>query len=668
MPMMSRLLMTVWLSGSMLALAAEPTVSQSPREAPVVRHAGTAGVGRMLPDAVAGDVSISKAMGKNGLAVMLTSTTCPISRKYGPTLGKLEAELTKQGLGVLYVNPVASESAAAIETFRTANGLKATCVHDTAFAQTLGATTTAEVILVDAKRTITYRGAIDDQFGLGYSRNEPKVNYLSNAVRAMLSGRRPEPAATTAPGCELESPKSIAKSKVTYHHQIARIIQNHCGSCHREGGVGPFPLDTAADVISHAGMIRKVLDKGTMPPWFSNDKPGHTWVNDSRLAETDKADLLSWLNSDRPLGDEADHPLRRTYPDGWSIGKPDLVVTLPQPVKIKATGQMPYSNIIIDPKNDEDRWVRATEIRPTVPGVVHHVLVFILPKDNPTLDPGMDERRGFFAAYVPGNGSQTLPDGYARKLPKGARLKFQIHYTPNGTACQEQMSMGIRFVEVEPQYEVRVAGLANPMMRVPPGAEHYPQKAVVKSTGDVTMLSLIPHMHLRGVAAKYEIKTPDGKTLTPLDVPNYDFNWQIQYKFAEPMTVPKGSTFTFTAWYDNSSKNPANPDPSKVVRWGQQTTDEMLLGYVEYVIRAGSVPDNDNGPLFSFGFDQDEVFAMINTSKSGKISFDEFAEYVKVYPRLQEPLMQKIAFDRLDTNKDGFIEKKEFDVFGKQRR
>jgi mono/diheme cytochrome c family protein len=654
-----------------LLLVASLTVAadlKSPREAARPMHAAAIGVGRMLP----ADPALAKAMGKNGLAIVLTSTTCPLSKKYGPKLASLETALSAQGLGVLFVNPIASDSAGSIDEFCKANGLKSPYVHDAKLSQTIAARSTGDTILIDTKRTIHYRGAIDDQYGLGYQLDAPKQTFLLDAATAMVAGREPQIAATTAPGCELDHGKADkANHDVTYHNRISRIIQANCIDCHRDGGVGPFKLDTPEDVAGHAGMIKKVLAKGTMPPWFAAAEPNGTaskWINDKRLPDSDKADLLAWLNGDRRLGDPADAPLAKSFPDGWSIGKPDLIVTLPKPIAIKADGQMPYSNVIIDPKVTEDHWVRATEIRPTVPGVVHHVLVFILhPGDDPTKDPGMDERRGFFAAYVPGNAAQTLPDGYARKLPKGAKLKFQIHYTPNGKAVNEQMSMGIAYATKAPTYEVKVAGLANPMMRVPPGAERFPQKAVVKSTGDVTILSLIPHMHVRGVAARYDVKLPDGKTITPLDVPHYDFNWQLQYKFAEPLTVPKGSTFTFTAWYDNSSKNPANPDPSAVVRWGQQTTEEMLLGYVEFVVPVGSVSHTDNGPLFAFGFDQDEVFKMVNTSGSGKISFAEFAEYVKVYPRLKEPLIQRVAFDRMDTNKDGFIDRKEFEIFGQRR-
>ncbi|MFO0937347.1 MAG: redoxin family protein [Gemmataceae bacterium] len=664
--------MTPVFSGPLLADSAT-------KETPIVQHAPSLGVGRMLANPSAKSttgqpVTPATAMGEHGLVIALTSTTCPISKKYGPTWTKLESELKQKGIHVLYVNAIPTDSADSITNFLKNNDLKAPYIHDAEFAKAIGATSTAEVILLDAKRTVVYRGAIDDQYGLGYQLPEPKKQYLTSAVAAMRAGREAFPAATSAPGCVLELGKATApeKTSITYHNRISRIIQANCIDCHRDGGVGPFKLDTAEDLISHAGMIRKVVEKGTMPPWFAAApaEGKHTpWMNDRRLVDSDRADLLAWLGGDRALGNPSDAPRPKTYPDGWSIGKPDQEWLMPQKTKVPAGGQIPYVNFTFNPKITEDRWVRSVEIRPLVPGVVHHVLVFLMsPDDESTIEPGNDERRGFFAAYVPGNGMLTYPDGYAKRLPKGAQFRFQIHYTPNGTAAVDQLRMAVTYAEKAPLFEVKTSGLANPMMRVPPGAAFHPQKAVVPVGDDVTVIGFLPHMHLRGVAARYEIAAPNGKATTLLDVPHYDFNWQLHYKLAEPIVVPKDSKFTFTAWYDNSEKNPYNPDSKKLVRWGQQTTDEMCLGYVEYIVPVGSPQSKGNGPLHANGFDVAEVFKDVNTSGTGKITFEEFAKFVEPFPRLRDPIVQKLAFDRLDKNHDGFIDREEFMAqFGKRR-
>jgi hypothetical protein len=227
--------------------------------------------------------------------------------------------------------------------------------------------------------------------------------------------------------------------------------------------------------------------------------------------------------------------------------------------------------------------VQALEVQPSAREVTHHVLVFAVP---PGVKPGRGaESQGFFAAYVPGNNTLIYPEGYAKKLPKGATIIFQIHYTPNGTATEDQTRFGVVFAKQPPRHEVKVAAIVNGRFEIPPGADNHKVEARIPAIPfEAKVLAYFPHAHLRGKAARYEMKTPDGKMATLLDVPRYDFNWQLMYRYAEPVTVPRGSALVYTAWYDNSTGNPANPDPKRTVKWGQQTYDEMHLGYVEYVI------------------------------------------------------------------------------------
>ena len=197
---------------------------------------------------------------------------------------------------------------------------------------------------------------------------------------------------------------------------------------------------------------------------------------------------------------------------------------------------------------------------------------------------GGEERDGFFAAYVPGNTSSIFPPGFAKKIPAGTTLSFQMHYTPNGKATIDQTKLGLIFSPAPPQHVIQVAGLANPRLNIPPGNAHHPETTAITLPAAVTLLSFTPHMHVRGKAARYEAVLPDGTRRRLLDVPAYDFNWQLQYRLAEPLSLPRGTRLVYTAWYDNSTGNPANPDPTKTVRWGPQTFDEMMLGYVEYFV------------------------------------------------------------------------------------
>ena len=571
-----------------LALAAVATAADAdPKEAPRLRLPGEAGVGRLVPDVAFTDLAgkagkLSDFKGSKLLVVAFTNTTCPVCKKYAPALRRLEKVWSAKGVSFLFVNPTKTDTPAG-------HGFAGRYVHDTGgtLAAAFGATSTAEVFVLDSARTVQYRGAVDDQYGLGYALDAPRHHYLAVTLADLLAGKRPVVPATTAPGCELTPDAAKAPAvALTYHARVERIIQANCVECHHKGGVAPFALDSYDTVVANKGMIRKTVEKGTMPPWFAAPpKAGEhsPFANDRTLAAADKRDLLAWLASDMKKGDPADAPLPRKFDSGWLIGKPDAVFQIPKPVAVKAEGTMPYQNLIVPTEYDEDRWVQAIEVQPTARAVVHHVLIYALPKGQRA----GGEAHGYFAAYVPGNNFMSYPEGYAKKLPKGANLRFQIHYTPNGTATTDQTKLGLVFAKEKPRYEVRVAGISNSTFAIPPGAEdHKVVGSIPFVPFEAKVLALFPHAHVRGKAAKYEMKTLDGKTTTLLEVPRYDFNWQLQYRFAEPVPLRGGSGLIYTAWYDNSVNNPANPNPRQTVCWGPQTSDEMHLGYVEFVVDA----------------------------------------------------------------------------------
>jgi hypothetical protein len=243
---------------------------------------------------------------------------------------------------------------------------------------------------------------------------------------------------------------------------------------------------------------------------------------------------------------------------------------------------MPYVNLEVDTGFTEDRWVSGIEILPGAPEVVHHVLVFVQSgeKRRRTLEDGL----GYFAVYVPGQSTARYPQGYGRFIPAGARLKFQMHYTPNGKATTDRTRVGLVFSKTTPKHRVKTASIVNPFLRIPPGAEAHEEKARIPVPKEVEVLSFFPHMHLRGKSVRYEAVLPGGERETLLDVPRYDFNWQFSYVYAEPRRLPRGSRIEVTGIFDNSAKNPANPDPSKTVRWGEQTHEEMLIGFAEFVV------------------------------------------------------------------------------------
>jgi Ca2+-binding EF-hand superfamily protein/peroxiredoxin len=576
-------------------------IETSPREGPKILRPGDHGIGTRVADLAFTDLQgragkLSDYRDRAALVIAFTSTSCPVTKRYASTLARLEKEFAARNVAFLFVNPTETDSAEAIADVLKTHGFHGRYVRDRddKLARALGARTTTEVFVLDAARTLVYRGAVDDQYGLGYSLDAPRHEYLADALDALLARGVPEIAATTAPGCALEAadPKPLA-ADITYHNRISRILQNNCVECHRSEGVGPFSLETYDDVKAHAGMIRKQVERGAMPPWFAAPTPpGHPtpWANDRSLGAQDKADLLAWLASDKPVGNPADAPLPRQFAREWTIGQPDLVVQLPQPVAIKATGFMPYQFITVRTTLTEDKWVQGYEIIPTDRTVVHHVIVNVHEAGAGVIRDRGEGAGGYWAAYVPGNTKQVYPPGFARKLPAGATVSFQIHYTPSGKATQDQLKMGLLFAKEPPRYVVQTVALPKLNLNIPPGASDHVESASRVVPFDLHVMAYMAHMHVRGKAFRYEVTYPDGRGETLLDIPRYDFNWQLRYDTAATKIIPAGSTMKVTAVYDNSAGNPANPDPTKTVRWGPQTVDEMLIGYVEIFTPFGEGP------------------------------------------------------------------------------
>lgn len=579
--------------------------SSSPRQEPKVLRPADHGIGRMVPDVSLTDLDgrrrqLAEIAAGQALVIALTSPSCPIAKRYLPSLAALQREYSAKGIALLLIAPNATDTPEQLRASLREAAIDAPCAPDPSgtFSKSLGALASTDVFVLDAHRTLIYRGALDDQYGIGYSLEGPRHRYVAAALDAVLAGRAPAISATEAPGCVLDLSRSESppmEGGITYHNRISRLLQAHCQECHRTGGVAPFALGTYEEVIAKAGMIRRMVERGLMPPWFAAppEKGAHSpWLNDRSLPEADRAGLLAWLSSERARGDAKDAPLPRQWPAEWAIGQPDAVYQIPNPIEVKATGVMAYQNVFVETGLTEDKWVRALQVLPTSREVVHHVLVFARNREA-----GQGSRRGeddgvngFFAAYVPGNDHVIYPDGFAKRLPAGARLQFQIHYTPNGTATRDQVKLGVSFLKQPPEHVVQTAGIAAIRLNIPAGAEHHPESASIPVPREVRLLGLFPHMHVRGKAFRYEVILPDGSARTLLEVPRYDFNWQLGYRFAAPPLIPAGSKVRATGWYDNSANNPANPDPKKNVRWGPQTYDEMMIGYVEYYL-PGSAPN-----------------------------------------------------------------------------
>jgi thiol-disulfide isomerase/thioredoxin len=628
-------------------------VTQGPRPLPPAEN----GVGRLVPNLAYKDLAGKKqtlggSRAARATVVAFTSSSCPVSKKFAPALARLEAQYRAKGVEFIFVDPIASDTPADLKAMAAAQKWQGPVVRDTSgtIARALEARVTTDAFVLDGARTVVYRGAVSDQYGLGYARDAARHNYLSDALDAVLAGDPPIIAATEAPGCALAVPTAkAAPAPVTYYSRIARLMQTHCVECHHSGGTAPFPLDTLESVRAHAGAIAQAVERRAMPPWSAAPPTaGHKtlWVNDRSLPKADRADLLTWLGGSKPVGNVADAPLRRSFDRGWKIARPQAVFQLPQPVAVKAEGVMPYVNIDVPTGFTEDKWVNGLEIQPTARGVVHHVLVFAVARDASGKVARGDEAEGlngFLAGYVPGTSAFIYPDGFAKKIPAGTTLRFQIHYTPNGTAATDQTRLGMTFAAKPPEHEVRVAGIANVLLNIPAGSTRHPEKGVIPVPVEAKILAFMPHMHVRATACRYDVVSPGGTRQTLLDVPRYDFNWQHYYRYADPVTIAKGSTIEFTGWYDNSAANPANPDPNKNVRWGPQTTDEMLLGYVEYYLEGPSEEQIISSVLTSLGGISgiEALFRQVDKNGDGTVT--------------REELPRRGLFERLDTNHDNAV-------------
>lgn len=368
--------------------------------------------------------------------------------------------------------------------------------------------------------------------------------------------------------------KSVSKS-ITFSKEVAPIFFKSCAECHRPGEIANFSVLSYKDVRPWAKSIKEKVVTREMPPWHADPKYGE-WHNDRRLSQAEIDTIAAWVDAGAPEGNAKDLPPAPKFTAGWTIGKPDETFSIPEQ-EIPATGVIAYKYLRVPTNLKEDRWVTAAEIRSTGRAAMHHVIVFIQDPKNPTTVDG-----NLLAGTAPGEQPAVFLPGLARKLPAGATLTFQMHYTPNGTATKDITTIGLKYAKEPPQHQVFTRPVMNMRFVIPAGAANHEVKSSYTFNEDAHLTSLMPHMHLRG--KDFEIKAiyPDGTAKILLSVPKYDFNWQTYYVPKQPIAIPKGTKIECSAHYDNSPANKYNPDPTKEVKWGDQTWEEMMIGWLSY--------------------------------------------------------------------------------------
>jgi len=413
--------------------------------------------------------------------------------------------------------------------------------------------------------------------------------------------------------------------KTTFYKDVLPILQNNCQSCHRAGEVAPMALMTYDDARPWAVAIKLAVTTKKMPPWYADPQYGH-FSNERTLTPQQIRTLVSWVDGGAKPGDPKDAPAPVKFVDGWNIGVPDRVIEMPVAYNVPAEGTVEYQYIVIPGGFTQDTWIKAAEVRPGNRAVVHHVIAFIRPpdskwmqdakpgeffvpkkepeakdakdKDKPEAKPeakqeGSDQQQPrrrragdigeLLVGYAPGLQPLQLTDE-AKLIKAGSDIVLQLHYTANGTPGSDKTKIGLIFTKQAPKLRSIQLAASNAGFKIPPNDSNYEVKSQVELQETVTLADLMPHMHFRGKDFRFEAIYPDGRTETLLSVPNYDFNWQLGYRLATPMVLPKGTRIECTAHFDNSANNPYNPDPTKEVKWGDQTWEEMMIGFFSVTV------------------------------------------------------------------------------------
>ncbi len=525
------------------------------------------------------------------VVVVFLGNECPLAKLYAPRLVALTNEFADRDVAFLAINSNVQDTPTEMAAFAGAHDLNFPLLKDAGnmVADQLGAERTPEVFVLDKDHVVRYRGRIDDQYGVGYQRIHVTRRDLAIALDELLAGQAVSTPDTQSPGCIIGRVRDVEPhGDITYTGHVAEILNRRCVECHRDGELAPFPLTSYDDVIGWSEMIAEVVSQGRMPPWFADPRYGE-FSNDCSMSEPEKQTLFAWVNNGSPEGDPAALSAPPQFTEGWNIGQPDAIYTMPKPYTVQAEGTIDYQYFTIDPKLTEDVWVVAAEARPDNTSVVHHAVLFAVPPGSQGF--GGRQRGGgggeaaiaggqLLAIYAPGMPAWQYPQGMALHVKKGSTFIIQMHYTACGSQQQDQSYIGLKFAKVEDvKQRIRNGMSINFGFEIPPHDNDFVVTSKSKFLRDTTLLQFFPHMHYRGKSFRYEAIYPDGSREILLDVPNYDFNWQLRYDLAEPKRMPRGTTLVCTAHFDNSADNLFNPDPNKTVRFGLQSFEEMMIGF-----------------------------------------------------------------------------------------
>lgn len=396
-----------------------------------------------------------------------------------------------------------------------------------------------------------------------------------------------------------------SRKPISFYKDVLPILQKNCQECHRAGEAVPMSLTSYRESRPWAKAIKQAALSKKMPPWFADPHVGK-FTNERGLTSTEIDTLAAWADSGAAEGNPKDAPPPRIFTTGWSIGQPDAVFEMAEEFEVPATGTVEYTYFIVPTGFTEDKWVQMAEARPGNRSVVHHIIAFVRPPDSKWFrdypagkgfvpNRGGDRNRDgggeFMTGFAPGSPPEVLRPGQAKLIKAGSDVVFQMHYTANGkSAAKDRSKVGFVFAKEPPTHRVLTLAATENKFTIPPGADNHKVDGAITLHRDSELVSLLPHMHLRGRAMEVRAVYPTGETEKLLWVPRYDFNWQLWYQLPEAKKLPAGTRIEASGYFDNSANNKANPDPAVAVRYGDQSWEEMMFAFFDIAIDAKMNP------------------------------------------------------------------------------
>lgn len=526
-----------------------------------------------------------------GVVLISHGIECPIVRQSLEEIKALKDEFEGQGYQFLFINALTQDELPELKKAVESYQLDIPILRDDAqvISDAYNITRTGEALLIDTKTwEVKYRGPINDRLGYGSKRAEAKQQYLKLALHEHSLGKAITYPAIEFKGCLISYEyDNQQKQAISYSKDVAPILKNRCVGCHKEGGIGPWAMTDYKTVKAWAPMMREVIRTKRMPPWHADKSLSH--ISDRvSLSPEEERNLIYWIEAGARKGEAEADPLLNYQPpkdDDWAFGTPDKIFEAGEQ-SVPANGILDYQYVRVKLNNEEDWWISKVHLKPGNSRVVHHAFVFVVPpkefQEQAEHPIGKGWESGVFATYVPGVQGEISPPKALRFIPKGSTIVFEIHYTPIGVKEKDNTKVGFYFAKGESAEQYRSQAVFNRWLRIPPHEEHWPAKASYNVKQDIRIYEFMPHMHYRGKTMNYFLEKPSGEKELLLAIPRFDFNWQRQYKLKEPLVVRKGSRILVEGAFDNSNKNPYNPDSDKTIGFGTQTTDEMFIGYISY--------------------------------------------------------------------------------------